>query len=368
MINDGLWKNKRRSKDCSLWNSDKWAYQQKLAKEIVKNCHNRKFVGAVLGAAVGSGKTTIIIHAINLIIRHNSAAKILFLTHAQNALKQQALDAFTNPPRGISTLFSFGILAENAQVHIAIPQEFKNLNKIENYSYVIVDEAHEWFASNSVLSIIKKLNRPKLILATGSVSFFNSYNKKFPQQRFAMTYISGEEIRQKGIYSALDIDLIKVTSHENIDEILSRFFKICRTDVNAQDRPVIVCESIDQASKVSKILEKSNYSVGLCTSDSDPNSQAISDFQSGTKTALILVNRGVLGLNVPTATSMLYLKSTKNVEIILQAMARLFRPSISRAKKYFYMTATSNEWNHKVILLHKVLMLNNLNTMQSFTG
>lgn len=149
---------------------------------------------------------------------------------------------------------------------------------------------------------------------------------------------------------------------------MSEYFKMCAQDKGAGERPIIVCESINQAKIVFEILNRHNYSVGLSTSENDTNSEEINNFKLGARTSLVLVNRGVLGLNVPTATSMLCLKQTKNREIILQCAARMFRKHPDGLKKYFYMIATRNDWNTKVKLLHDVLSLNSLATMKSYCG
>lgn len=195
MTSKPLWNKSTCSEDFSLRSKNKWDFQLKAAEKIVSDCHNRKFVGALLGSAVGSGKTTILIHAINLIVEKISQSKILFLTHGQNSLKSQTLEAFENPPPNVSIGFSFGTLKSASQVHVAIPQEFSLHSQISSYTHIVIDEAHEWFSSDSVLqTIIKKLNHPKIILATGSVSLFNKYNKIFSDRPFATTYISGDEM------------------------------------------------------------------------------------------------------------------------------------------------------------------------------
>lgn len=369
MSGEGLSNKKTRSKDCSLWNDDKWDFQNKAAEKIVSDCHNRKFIGALIGAAVGSGKTIILMHAINKIVNEMPNSKILFLAHGQKFLKHQTLQTFANPPKSVDVKFSFGTVNDNAQVHVAIPQEFSKNMKLEKYSHVIADEAHEWMASPTVLNkILARLKKPKLILATGSISLFNRYNLRYPDRPFAITTVSGDEMLRRGIYNSVTLDLIRIENQNCIEQKLSRFITKAKFDLKALDKPVIVCNSIVESQKASQFMKLKGYLVSLSTSESDPQSKEIANFKNEVTNCLILVDRGILGLNIPEASCMFFLKKTKNIEIIQQALARLFRKSKSGMTKYFYAPATFEEWNQKIYLLQNVLSLNSHNVMTGFLG
>ncbi|HAG27419.1 TPA: hypothetical protein DCG61_01385 [Patescibacteria group bacterium] len=359
----------RQQKKCIKTAPIDYSFQLSAAQKIAADCENSKFVGAALMAAVGSGKTVMLTHALNLIAKKNPDAKILFLAHGQNVLKNQTLDYFGDLSSPVKPEFTFGIFNSGAQVEVAIPQEVKPSPSNLKFTHIVVDEAHEWLSSSSVINgIIQRLSKPKLIVATGSVSLFNRYNKKFPDRPFAVTYISGEEMIRRGVYSAVTLDLIRVTSASDTNSILNRFFDKAKNDQRALEMPIVICESIVQANRVSGYLQMKNYLVALSTSENDNNSEVILKFKNGERNALVLVNRGVLGMNLPSASCALYLKKTKNIEIIQQALARIYRRHPDDITKYFYMPSSTDEWNQKVRLLQEVLSLNKLEVMRSYCG
>ena len=162
--------------DTCFPNDNKWDFQIHAARKIVADCQSREYLGAVLASVVCSGKTQILIHAMNFIFEKHPKAKILYLAHAQDVIRTQTIEIFGCAKNPVKPNFTFGRLNSGCQVEVAIPQEVNERNtKSRVYNYLIVDEAHTWFSSKSVLEkIIQRLCIKKLILATGTASLFNS--------------------------------------------------------------------------------------------------------------------------------------------------------------------------------------------------
>lgn len=345
----------------------KWSYQLEAAKKIASDVENPSHVGAVLAGAVGCGKTNILIHALNIITARDENAKILFLAYAQNNIKQQTLSTLSDPANPVQPTFTYGVLEDDVQVTVAIPQEFPR--EIAGFDYVIVDEAHQWFTSKSVMdNIIKRFGVQKLILASGTVSLFNRYNKETYERKFAMTYIPGEMMLERGVYSALDVNLVRVDSYYGVHRTLEAVVSRAAASGDNMERPVVVCKDTSQAGLAAVFFQKKGYAVALASSTHDPDDQEITRFKQGAANALILVNRGLLGLNIPEATSMIDLKRTDNIELLLQYMARMFRVSKNGDQKYFWRPSTRSDWNKSVALLHRTLSLNELRVMKAYTG
>lgn len=345
----------------------KWSYQIKAARKVAKDVEKPQNMGAVLAGAVGCGKTNILIHTMNLITEKNPKTQILFLAYAQNSIKSQTLATFSDSGNPVQPRFTFGTLGDNAQVTIAIPQEFPA--EVTGFDYVVIDEAHQWFTSKSVMeNIIKRFGIQKLILASGTVSLFNKHNATTNARKFAMTYIPGEMMLERGVYSALDVNLVRVDSYYGVRCLLDAVMARAAASGDGMERPVLVCKNTNQAKLAAVYFQKRGYSVALASSTHDPHDKNIARFKIGTSNALILVNRGLLGLNIPEATSMIDLKRTSNIELLLQYMARMFRVARIDRQKFFWRPSTKLDWNKSVALLHRTLSLNELKVMKNYTG
>jgi superfamily II DNA or RNA helicase len=349
-------------------NPDKYSFQLRAAKEVVKKCNDKRFRGSILAGAVSCGKTQILIHAMNLIIKNDPNARILFLAYAQNNLKTQTLDALTNPNNPVAPCFTFGTVQENAQVTVAIPQEFYN-DCDKSYSHIIIDEGHTWTHSKSVhQNIIRRLGIENIIIATGTVGSFVRYNQENIGRKYAFVFIPGEEMIKKGLYSAVDIDLVKVNHYFDTYQTLKIVFEHAERTSDDLSRPVIVCKNSKKEKIASLFLSSRGYSVGLATAKADPRGVEIEKFKRRMSDALVIVNRGLLGLNIPEATAMICLRQSYNPELVLQYMARMFRKSSNGRKKTFLRPSTQKDWNKNVVFLHRVLSLMELEVQRHFSG
>ncbi len=347
-----------------------YSFQIDAAKKICIDVENPAYCGALLNGAVGSGKTIVLIHAINIIVAKNPNAKILFLAHAQKSLKQQTLDTFADPASPVKPNFTFGTLDElGRQVTVAIPQDFYGYDRKFNFEYAVVDECHQWLNSKSVAkNIIENFGIKKLILASGTISSFVKHNQTANGKKYAMTVIPGEEVQKRGLYSSLDLDLVKVQDLTNTPNLLRAVFEKAQANHDSIERPVVVCASCKQAAEAKAFLQSMKYNVALATSKNDPKNYEIEKFKIGERTALILVGRGLVGINIPMADLMIDLKCSNNVEVVLQYLARTLRQHPDGRKKSFIRVTTSKNWNQDVMLLHKVLSLNQEDIIQNFTG
>lgn len=347
---------------------EKWSYQPEAAERISQDIENPNFLGAVLAGAVGCGKTNILIHALNIITERKPEARVLFLAYAQNSIKEQTLNTFLDETNPVRPLFSFGTLGDDAQVTVAIPQEFPTGGD-HSYEYLVIDEAHQWFTSPSVMeNVIRHFGIRKLILASGTVSLFNRYNRKTTGRKFSMTYLPGEMMMKRGVYSAVNVDLVEVSSYYGTAQLLSSVCARASRSDDFLERMVVVCKDSTQAKSAALWARDKGYSVALASSKSDPENRQIGRFKSGASNALILVNRGLLGLNIPEATSMIDLKRTTNIELLLQYMARMFRVAKQDRQKFFWRPSTPADWDKNVALLHRTLSLNELRVMKNYTG
>lgn len=142
--------NKRAcSEDFSLSNNkNRYSFQTEAAQKIARDCEDPRYIGAVLAGVVGCGKTQILIHALNLIVKKHPYSKILYLAHAQDSIRQQTIETFGDANNPVKPEFTFGRLNSGCQVEIAIPQEFYSANSKNRYSHAVIDECHQFFSPN----------------------------------------------------------------------------------------------------------------------------------------------------------------------------------------------------------------------------
>jgi superfamily II DNA or RNA helicase len=347
-----------------------YAFQLKAAQKVCCDVENSAYIGALLNGAVGCGKTIVLLHALNIITAKYPNARILFLAHSQNSLKRQTLDTFADPNSPVKPKFTYGTLNDSDRhVTIAIPQEFYRLKIHSKYQYAVIDECHQWFSSKSVArNIIQRFEIKKLILATGTASKFVRFNQNTLGRKYSITVIAGEMATNLGLYSPLALDLVRVSDTREPHASLEAAFEKAKSAGDSADRPVVICANIDQASLAKHSLELRGYNVALATSKNDPNNLEIEKFKSGVRTALILVGRGLVGLNVPMADLMIDLKGSTNVENVLQYVARMFRRHPDGRKKAFIRVTTPMNWNRDVILLHKVMSLGREEIVRNYNG
>ena len=91
-----------------------YSYQIPAAKKIYEMAVSGNYRAAVLAVAPGGGKSSIIIHTLNMFIKDFPSYRIVVLTHNQNLLKDQMLEGFTNG--FVKPEFTFGELGSNSQV------------------------------------------------------------------------------------------------------------------------------------------------------------------------------------------------------------------------------------------------------------
>jgi superfamily II DNA or RNA helicase len=351
-------------------------YQEKVLSQL-----NERFAAkekeVVIAASPSSGKTFMMLSY----IKANPNANFLILTHGTNILKDQWEEE----------LKTHNIRASQEpgkeKVTYGIPQglRHKDLGKID---VLIIDEAHEFnFAKTnknntdyeSMVKKIKKATKPsKIIYLTGTPS-------KFIRVGYKPIIIPAVDLVKDGFISDLYIGMVATkadiknddyniegnlketidqklvdSAEDDIDKLVEAIverlkvlgpfksksewvgfspIKLASKAFGKLKKTMIACNSIAQAEKINSILLSKGIKSIVSHSKEDINSENISKFvKDKTITVLVVVDRGILGFNMPELVNVVDLTGSRNIDRIYQLYARVMRKGADKEKFFFKFT------------------------------
>lgn len=334
-----------------------YSYQPKVAAKIIEMMFSRKYTATVLAACPGAGKTTISQMVINSYVAMKPTSSVVVLTEGQNTLKTQYLQELDNAH--IKLNFSYGDFTTDAQVRVGLPQSIDQLKG--SFDLLIVDEAHRFYKAEMVQEIIKKYNPKHIFLMTGSPSDFNGKDK------YGIHYISAEELQEMGVFSAVNMDVLKVSDKKSGYVAMKMALESAIAKKDDLSKIMVACPTIAYALEVKKALMAAGYIVSLSTSQNDQDNDQINLFKLGHTNALIVVGKGILGFNDPNITALFDFKSSDNLDNSYQLFARVLRKHPKSVVKSYYRIA-DKDFNKQVLTLHKMLALMKKNIFANFTG
>lgn len=348
--------------------------------EVLKEINARFYKGdreVVIAAAPSSGKTFMITE----FIKSNPKNTFLVLTHGTTILKDQWQKEFKLA--NIKAATTLGI----SKVTYGLPQGMHR-KQLKNHKidYLVIDEAHEFtFAKNGMVQkVIKNLNPNKIIYLTGTPSKFIKRDYKpivipastLIEQGYVSDLYVGmvstdaklleKDYNNKGdttnkgdfkLENSVDIDLdnLLLAIHKRLKE--TNAFKgspNARKLVNwaptlgVLNKTMIACNSIKQCEKVKEYFIKHNVEVITSESHSDPESLKVQEFIDNEHIKiLVVVNRGILGFNLPELVNVVDLTCSRNIDRIYQLYARVMRKNENYSQKYFFKFSPHN---HMVLM------------------
>lgn len=341
-----------------------FSYQIKAAKQVYADAKSGKFLASVLGACPSAGKTTISHHVINMAIADNSELKVVVLTEGQKTLKSQYISELENP--NIPINFTFGDFESNAQVRVGIPQSIDQLDWKE-IDMLIVDEAHNFFLAPMVQDIVKKLGPKMVILMTGSPTKYNLHNQTSINSKYAMYYISAEELQDYGVFSAVDMDVVRTTNKKNATIAIKDCLGAAYKNNDDLSKIMIACPTIAYAKEVARFMSSIGRKVSLSTSKNDGDDTEIQKFKNDETDVLIVVAKGILGFNDKKITVLFDMRSTGNIDASYQLFARVLRTHPDEIKKAYYRLADS-DYNKQVLTLYKMTALMQRDIFVGYNG
>lgn len=341
-----------------------FSYQIKAANKVLVDAMDKKYRASVLAACPNAGKTTISHHIINMALAKNPTAKIVVLTEGQNTLKNQYISELEKP--NVPITFSFGDFASNAQVRIGIPQSIDQLDWKE-IDLLIVDEAQNFYHAPMVQDIIKRFSVKYQILMTGSPTKYNLHNQTHLINKYAIYYISAEDLQDFGVFSGVDVDVVRTKDKKNPIEAIKSCMQEAYNKNDDLSKIMIACPNIAYAQSVATFMTMLGRKVSLSTSKNDPDDVEINKFKSDDTDVLIVVNKGVLGFNDKYMTVLFDMRSTSNLDASYQLFARVLRTHPKDLRKTYYRLADS-DYNKQVLTLHRMIALMKRDIFMGYNG
>ena len=344
--------------------TNKFDYQIKAAKEVLKNALDSNYIASVLAACPSSGKTTISHIIINEYLKIYPKAKVIVLTEGQNVLKEQYLSELNKP--NVKIDFSYGDFNSNKQVKIGLPQSIDRLT-LNSIDLLVVDECHRYYLEKLDRSILGRFKPKHQVIMTGSPTKFNLHNTNKSLKPYGIYYISAKELQNLGVFSGVDIDLIKIKNKSNPIDSLREVMK--RLEGNADlSKLMVACPNVKFAREIALGLnEMGRGAITLCTAIDDASNRQLGAFKDGLTNTLVVVNKGVLGFNDANITCLVDMKASNNLDTSYQLFARILRVHPENKRKA-YFRVVSGSWNREVEYLHKMTSLMETDIFRRFTG
>ena len=331
-------------------------YQKEILEKLrtERLVHNRK--RNLLVAATGTGKTIISSFDFKEFRKSNPQAKLLFIAHREEILKQ-AIGTF----RGVLKDGNFGDLwvgkhspSKYSHLFASVQTLTTKINELplsqEYYDFIIIDEVHH-IAASSYRPILEYF-KPKVLLGLTATpersnekenileDFCNkigaeirlpqALNKKLlcPFQYFGIsanedltkiTWRNGKYLPSElsNLYTANDNQVRNVIS--NIEKYTKEINEVCALGF---------CVTIEHAKFMSEKFNAAGLKSNFLTSSNSVNrSQIKSDLLNGEINYLFVVDIFNEGVDIPKVDTVLFLRPTESLTIFLQQLGRGLRLS-----------------------------------------
>jgi superfamily II DNA or RNA helicase len=331
-----------------------YSYQKTAVERVWNLLHDSSNKPVILASVVGSGKSYMAKDIVGTYLNTYSG-NVIFLAHCQTVLSEQFMELLSE-----SADYKFSNLGGDQRVQVGLPTYFVN-NTVNSIDFLVIDEAHEYYEAGMIQGIIEKYNPRFVLMLTGTPGKYNG------DDRFLFHYVSGDEMMERDVYSGVDIDMVSVSSGITSDMMYLSMDRITEKLGKNPEKLMVVCESVEQSKEVKAYLGDLGYNPALSTNESDPDSGEIQRFKNNKDCrALIVVKRGILGFNCESMDSMIDLKGSMNLDIVFQALARLFRKHPAISEKSYVRVVHPKKWDDELEMLHKVVGLLDMNNFKTY--
>lgn len=377
-------------------------YQKNMKDRILSDIDSGKDK-IVMAMCPNSGKTFTAIKLMEDLLRSGTSKKILVLAHGTTVLRSQFYDSLVEEQPSFSyKKITPQARSTKAQVLIALPQGLDRLD-LSGVDTVIVDEAHERYLAAGSQRLMKNIKPKCTILLTGTPSKFIYENHRKPGRfkihMVAMSDIDAEYMANTQVYvcsSKYDIKeedynqneevgsafrFKKADTEKTIELFLERVHKLLKMKYISQidnilpmsfsklDKTMFACRSQQQARQVYNYLVKNGVNTLVSTEDTDKDSDNIKTFvQDPEVKVLVVVNRGILGFNLPTLVNVVDMSSTRNLDRMYQLFSRVTRTHTDIKYKRYFKMAPAEEVEYMQYVTSAMLALIHRDNISIYNG
>jgi superfamily II DNA or RNA helicase len=138
--------------------------------------------------------------------------------------------------------------------------------------------------------------------------------------------------------------------------------------IGTLDKTMISCASIKQAEKVTLYLRSNGVNALLSHSENDKHSENVAKFISDSSVlVLVVVNRAILGFNLPTLVNVVDMTGSHNIDRMYQLFARVMRKH-EGSQKYFFKVSSKMQIEFTKLYLQAALMLLTKDFLTRYNG
>lgn len=318
-------------------------------------------------------------------------------------------------------------ITDDSNIFVALPQMLYKLDKLPKFDLIVIDEAHQmYFTSKNtyddnkgmvqkILKMGKKKDSKELLLTGTPSPFILRGSIKYP-----IVPITVNQLHDYDMISDLKVELMSSAYDITKDDYDSQYEvrnskKFTKEDTNItmsnlldalilrlksefKDHPekyaalnkeerghmkgktwndaftvikktMFACRSIEQAKYVFEYLKNQNIQTVLSTSDNDTESVQIQDFINQKEIqVLVVVNRGILGFDLPELETVIDMTCTGNIDRIFQLMARVLRKHPDNKPKMFFKLSPSKLAGYFEDVMNVTLSLNDERNYLKYNG
>lgn len=382
-------KNTAKNVDTYFFTVKPFDYQQEILERLKVERQTHQRYRNLVVAATGTGKTIISAFDFRRFLADKPAAKILFVAHREEILRQ-AQAAY----RGVLARPEFGELWCNGNKPSSYRELFATVQTLNNqlaninlskdyFDYIVIDEVHH-IAASSYRQILNYFE-PQILLGLTATperhdgasildDFCNTIAAEIrlpeainrglltPFQYFGIdddTDLSKVSWRN-GRYAIEELSNILTNNDARAKRIIEQLTHIS-TDVS-QIRALAFCVSKQHAEYMNKRFNERNIASDILTSDnSNERHEKLQDLRSKKINILCVVDMFNEGVDIPEVDTLLFLRPTESLTIFLQQLGRglrLFenkacctildfvgnsRPEYNQAQKFRALIGKSNK-------------------------
>ena len=322
-------------------------------QDILDELENMRLLGHkknLLVAATGTGKTVIAAFEIKSFLEKNPSAKILFVAHREEILKQ-SLKTFRN----IIGKSDFGeILSGNSKPSKAyhlfstiISLENSDEYKVSDFHYVIIDEAHH-SPAESYQFITKDISNDQYLLGLTAtpermdgLDIKDAFGGKFVYEIRLWDALNEGLLTPFSYYGLAASDISKITFEKNLykEEELTPFLTN-ETNLNqllkyiyeylpnmSKNRCLIFCQSIKHAQSIQSFLSNQEIKSAVINSKTsdEMRDEILSNFKKGNINFILSVDVLNEGTDIPEVNAIILLRPTSSLTVFIQQLGRGLR-------------------------------------------